>query len=307
MLFTYQDKYVQDFFIEHLGEDRPAAENEIVAAQRERAKDKLEFVLKYARTHRCRRQMILDYFGDASPVAGCNCDVCQRDESAAAPGAPEAAIAPELTQLIRQILSAIARVSLRGQFGIGLVAEVLAGADNERIQRWRFNGLSVHGLLRLYSVRQIIAMLHRIMEAGLARQRDPEGVKFRPVVELTAAGIAVMKDQTPPPSSLADLVPRYRPAPATTGVRVVPVGEEIDEPDLSPEASTRFDRLRRARAQLARQRQLPAYVICHDRTLKLIAAMVPEDLAALEGIKGMGPRKIEMYGRILLEALRGES
>ena len=58
-------------------------------------------------------------------------------------------------------------------------------------------------------------MLHRLMEAGLARQRDPDGVKFRPVVELTAAGVAVMKGEQLPPASLADLMPRR----AATGSR----------------------------------------------------------------------------------------
>ena len=51
-------------------------------------------------------------------------------------------------------------------------------------------------------------MLHRLMEAGLARQRDPDGVKFRPVIELTAAGIAVMKGEQLPPAPLIDLLPQ---------------------------------------------------------------------------------------------------
>src|SRR5437660_3108002 len=104
------------------------------------------------------------------------------------------------------MLSAVAR--LNGQFGVGAVAEVLDGSDSERLQRWRLDQLSVYGLLRAHSVKRIIAMLHRLMEAGLARQKDPDGVKFRPVVELTAAGVAVMKGEQVPPNSLADLVPR---------------------------------------------------------------------------------------------------
>ena len=51
-------------------------------------------------------------------------------------------------------------------------------------------------------------MLHRLMEAGLARQRDPDGVKFRPVVELTASGVSVMKGEALPPATLIDLAGR---------------------------------------------------------------------------------------------------
>ena len=153
-------------------------------------------------------------------------------------------------------------------------------------------------------------MLHRLMEAGLARQRDPDGVRFRPVVELTAAGVAVMKGEQLPPANLADLVPRRvvetRTIPSRNGEtrRVEPV---VDGglTALSPEASDRFDRLRAVRTQLAREKQLPPYVICHDKTLKLIAHFAPNDLESLEKVKGMGPQKVKLYGEALLGALRG--
>lgn len=57
------------------------------------------------------------------------------------------------------------------------------------------------------------------------------------------------------------------------------------------------------RLELARQRELPPYCICHDSTLKSIARIAPTDLTGLEQIKGMGPYKIKMYGESLLKAL----
>src|SRR5207302_3204713 len=138
--------------------------------------------------HRCRRQQILDYFGDESDVIDCHCDVCRRgrdsvtaEDDAHATEATTASAEPvsdQVVTLVRQLLSAIAR--LRGKFGVGVVAEVLAGADNDKTQRWQFDQLSVYGLLKAHSIKRIIAMLHRLMEAGLARQKDPDGVKFRP-------------------------------------------------------------------------------------------------------------------------------
>src|SRR5207302_845074 len=101
---------------------------------------------------------------------------------------------------------------LNSRFGVGVVAEVLAGTENEKTVRWGFSSLSVFGLLRVHPVKRIVAMLHRLMEAGLARQRDPDR-NFRPVIELTAAGIAVMKGQQPPPASLIDLISPRRAMP----------------------------------------------------------------------------------------------
>jgi len=69
---------------------------------------------------------------------------------------------------------------------------------------------------------------------------------------------------------------------------------------------SRFERLRAARTQLARQRQLPPYCVCHDSTLKLIAKHAPDSAARLEQIKGMGPHKVRMYGDALLQAVRDD-
>jgi len=302
ILFSYQDRYTQEFFIEKIGEDNPDADPKIIDRLKDHATQKLDLMIRYAQTHRCRRKMILDYFGDEAEALECRCDVCRPggDAGDASP-AVAAAMSDDAVTLVRQLLSAVAR--LHGRFGVGVVAEVLAGVDNEKAQRWGFNDLSVFGLLRAHSIKRIVAMLHRVMEAGLARQRDPEGVKFRPVMELTAAGIAVMKGQQPPPTGLADLLPR-RGSNSSGSERPRAVSHQGIEGDFSPESQRRFERLRAIRAQLARERDLPAYCICHDTTLKLIAQAAPADADALEQVKGMGPHKVRMYGQAFLAALQ---
>jgi ATP-dependent DNA helicase RecQ len=310
LLFSYQDRYTQEFLIDKIGSEADHPDPAVIEDLKQHARKKLELVLKYAQTHRCRRQMILDYFGDASSeVRDCQCDVCSRgrDVSTASADATAAVLPDEVVILVRQMLSAVAR--LRGKFGVGVVAEVLAGTGGEKAQRWGFEQLSVFGLLRAHSVKRIVAMLHRLMEAGLARQRDPDGVRFRPVVELTAAGVAVMKGEQLPPANLLDLAPRRAAVSTTAQVRhgdtrrVDPV---FDDPAaiLNDEAAVRFERLRETRRRLAQERDLPAYVICHDKTLKLIAHFAPNDLRSLEQVKGMGPQKVKLYGEALLGALR---
>jgi ATP-dependent DNA helicase RecQ len=308
MLFSYQDRYTQEFFIDKIGQDmngQPTiADAALVAELKQHATQKLEMVIKYAQSHMCRRQMILDYFGDEADVADCQCDVCRRGELQET--TQLIVIPDEVTTLVRQLLSAIAR--LRGNFGVGVVAEVLTGASNERTARWGFDQLSVYGILRAHSIKRVVAMLHRIMEAGLARQRDPEGIKFRPVIELTAAGVAVMKGQASPPASLIDLMPRSTAREPSTP-RVRREGSQVlgsngeDDFDPDPETLQRFERLRAVRLDLARERQLPPYCICHDRTLKLIARHAPSRVEDLEKIKGMGPHKVKMYGDRLIGAL----
>jgi ATP-dependent DNA helicase RecQ len=310
ILFSYQDKYTQDYFIKNIGRDNPDADLRLIEQQKERARHKLDQMIRYADGKACRRRQILDYFGDTAAVAGCQCDNCRGgrgeiDESALDAAAP--AVPQKTVLLIRKMLSAVAR--LNGKFGLGIVAEVLTGQDNEKLHRWNLTGLSVYALLRDYEVKPVIAMLHRLIDAGLVRQRDIDREEADPIkiVELTAAGVAVMKGEAPPPLSLADIAPRRRrrrdsggPMPRSSPRAHAAAGAD----DLDPAAAARFDRLRQARTELARQRQLPPYCICHDRTLQEIARLAPGEVEELHAVKGMGPHKVEQYGETFLAAMR---
>jgi ATP-dependent DNA helicase RecQ len=308
VFFSYQDRHTHDFFISKIGADG-TLDQSTIDSLRQRAREKLDLVIRYAQTHRCRRQMILDYFGDEAEVADCQCDICRRGDVSTT--ATEVIIPDEVVTLVRQLLSAIAR--LRGKFGVGTVAEVLSGSQNEKTTRWALDQLTVFGLLKAYPTKRIVAMIHRLLESGLAQQRDPER-KFMPIVELTAAGIAVMKGEQPPPAPLIDLVPRHGTRADGTNPRALgtnprarshKVEEEVfDDAQIDPETRARFHRLRAARLELARDRQLPPYCICHDRTLKLIALHSPADTESLEQIKGMGPHKVRMYGDRFIKALK---
>ena len=76
LLFSYQDRMIQEFFIDKIGDEREQPNGVQIDELKRRATDKLELMLRYAQSHSCRRQMILDYFGDESDVVDCRCDVC---------------------------------------------------------------------------------------------------------------------------------------------------------------------------------------------------------------------------------------
>jgi ATP-dependent DNA helicase RecQ len=309
LLYNFADRHTQDYFIDQIGQDK-TIDPQLVDELKRHARQRLDQMIVYAGAHRCRRRMILDYFGDEAPVHACRCDTCHA--SVARPEAPDPAqpdaeivVPPAVSVSVRQMLSAIAR--LRGRFGVNAVADVLAGSEAQRVGRDGLKDLSVWGLMRVYPRKRIVAMLHRLIEAGLARQRDADGIKFRPIVELTAAGIAVMKDAQPVPPTLADLAPAHLPPlPASRErdrVKADPSPPATTTTD-APEAQARFERLRAARLELAKQQQVPAYVVCHDKTLWSIARLAPADENALQQISGMGPKKVSAYGAALLRALR---
>jgi len=321
MFFSYQDRFTQEFFIDKIGEDGNVEANR-VEELKAHARQKLDLIIKYASTHRCRREQILAYFGDDAKVEHCACDICGRGAGAVNLTAVE--VDPAVVLVVRQLLSAIAR--LKGNFGIGVVAEVLAGSETDKVARWGFDQLTVFGLMKERAIKQIVAMLHRVIEAGLARQRDPDGVRFRPIIELTAVGVAVMKGEQLPPTNLADLIPRRAKNDArlrgdarsrgdtrgATARQGNGVSRKDDDSQVNPDAEldgetgARLARLKSARTQLAREKQLPAYCICHDTTLRQLAIEAPRDVESLGQIKGMGPFKVKSYGEHFLRALREE-
>jgi ATP-dependent DNA helicase RecQ len=325
LMYSFADLKTQEFFIGKIGEGREDVDPKFIARLQEHATAKLDRMVRYAKAGQCRRQMILEYFGDRAEVRDCRCDVCRRGEAVSLEGAAE--VPEALTVLVRKLLSGVARVSARheGGFGIGTVAEVLAGERSEKTEKWGFDELSVFGLLGEYEVKRVIAMLHRLVEAGLARQRAIGEVAGASVIELSAAGVMVMKGEYPPPGSLVELMgggsargkrrrrgagmdsAALRPAAKRERkARFNPVGDESGDGAVDPVVVERFERLRAVRSRLAKERDVPAYVICHDRTLRAIAEADPKDLGELERVKGMGRHKVEQYGEMLLAALGGD-
>ena len=67
-----------------------------------------------------------------------------------------------------------------------------------------------------------------------------------------------------------------------------------------------FERLRAMRAEIARARNVPAYVVCHDSTLRSMAALKPATREALLTVYGMGERKADDIGPAFLAVINGE-
>ncbi|MCU1309945.1 MAG: recQ [Candidatus Angelobacter sp.] len=300
LLFSDDDLKTQSFFIRNIGEQNGHSDPAHTAKLKDRAQKKLDALVRYTVLLQCRRKQIQEYFGDdVSNILDCTCDNCQRDPlKSRKPAAPKIAVSENEALLVRKMLATIARSERKGPFGVTLLSEVLAGSKNENVRRSELDTIPTFGLLSDYRTIQIVAALHRLISTGLAERRDPNGVKFRPVVHLTGAGIAVMKGLEQVPLGLAGLFPHAASSPADA--KSAPT-----ETELSPEAKSRFDRLRVARTELARDKNLPAFVIMHDSTLRRIAQLAPADLTALGQIKGIGEKKLKLYGDALLKALRG--
>lgn len=266
-------------------------------------------LLRYVDARSCRHDFVLRYFGDEQELlGGCgHCDICEllEDEGATPTSASEAE-REEATLVVRKCLSGVARAQRRA--GLGAVADMLRGVDSERTRRFGFTQLSTFGLFADRSGDWVTAVLRALLSAGLVDLTPTE----HPVPLLTKAGTQVMKGEAPArivlPQERArtrgkkDKWPRSQEGRSSSEGRS-PRGKVA--PPEGAEERALFERLRAHRAEVARTRGVPAYVVALDRTLVEMATRKPRSEAELLGVHGMGPSRVETYGAGFLRVLGG--
>ena len=194
--------------------------------------------------------------------------------------------------LARKILSCVARVGQR--FGAAHVTNVLRGSDSDQVTARRHDQLSTFGLLKDMSVPEVRGYIEQLSGAGLLRQTDSEF----PVLELTEAGVTLLKDADSQPG-LA-LARQKRPA-KDRGPRRARGVEAESWQDVDRDL---FEKLRGVRLEIARERGVPPYVIFHDTTLRDMARLRPMTIDALRHVRGVGERKAADLGERFLAVLR---
>jgi len=252
-------------------------------------------LMRYVEAGSCRHDFILRYFGDEQEtLGGCgHCDVCERLEERGDDGVLLGG--SEADGLV--VLKALAGVARnQGRAGLTAVSEMLHGTDNERLRRLGLTALTTHGLLKDHPKAWVLALLRRLITAGLV---DLTTGEF-PIPYLTALGVATMKVQEP----VRVLVP----PPETGRLRATKKERRPSEREVPDNVDpSLFESLRATRLDIARAKGIPAYVVCHDRTLLEIAAYKPTSIEALADIHGMGPARIERYGEPFLETVNAHA
>jgi ATP-dependent DNA helicase RecQ len=243
-------------------------------------------LLRYLDARSCRHDFVLRYFGDElETLGGCgHCDVCKALDGAD-PAEPDGAC-----DVVRMALSGVARARQRA--GLQAIAEMLRGAETERTRKFRFTELSTFGLLRDRSHEWIVALLRALLAAGWIDLTPTE----HPVPFVTNAGTAVMVGRAPARLVLPAEPRKSEPSRSRSKRKAA-------APDMDEAARPLFERLREHRAQIAKARGMPAYVVAHDRTLVELAVRRPRTLGELSSIYGFGPSRIELYGEGFLAAL----
>ena len=251
-------------------------------------RSKLDALLALAEAADCRRVRLLAYFGEASEPCG-NCDNCLNP--------PETL---DATEAARKALSCVYRFWQAGgqRYGAGHLVDVLRGKATDKSRQHGHEELSTWGIGADLSETEWRAVLRQLVAAGHLRAEGEYGV-----LVLTESARAVLRGEMAvmlrrPAEKLA------RPRKASRGSSGRGTGRSAPEGlPLDDEALARFADLKAWRAEVAREHNLPAYVVFHDATLAEMARQCPDSLDALAGIGGVGAKKLERYGAELLRLL----
>jgi ATP-dependent DNA helicase RecQ len=250
---------------------------------------KLDALLALAESLDCRRQRLLAYFGEAKPPGyRCgNCDNCLDP--------PERW---DATEAARKALSCVYRFHQHSGigYGAGHLIDVLRGKSTDKTRERGHEQLSTFGIGADLSeakwrgvIRQLIALGHLATEGeyNTLALTDSARAVLRGEVR-----IELREPREPAPRSRAGrsrggAAPRVPRAAAT----------------LDAAGAARFAALKAWRTEVAREHNLPAYIVFNDATLAQMAAEAPDSLQALGGISGVGAKKLEAYGRQILRVL----
>jgi ATP-dependent DNA helicase RecQ len=253
-------------------------------------RDRLDRLLALAETTECRRRTLLDYFGETQ-ASGYRCMACDNCNDP-----PESFDARKEAQMF---LSAVARTGQR--FGVAYLIDVLRGADTERIRNRGHASLSVYGIGKSHPDTFWRAVARQLMARGaiFSDRDDYNAVKLTEGARRFLRGEESFTLRTE--SATAHGRRRARNSPSKTTTHNAK-SETLAA--LSPEAQTRFQRLKAWRLEKATVLSVPAFVVFSDATLRSLAEVRPRDQESLRSISGIGQAKLKSYGNEVLALMR---
>ncbi len=236
---------------------------------------KLDALLGLCETTGCRRQRLLGYFDEAAEPCG-NCDTCLHPPQVR-----------DATESARKALSCVFRTGSR--FGAGHIVDVLTGKATDKVKEWQHDQVSTFGIGTELDDKGWRTLIRQLVAHGaLAVDHERYGA-----LTLTESARPLLRGEAAFTMRLDVVAPKK-------GRNVGSARKAADWPEATGAEAELLGRLRAWRASTAKERNVPAYVIFHDATLRDIARTKPDSIEALGTISGVGDRKLEAYGEEII-------
>jgi ATP-dependent DNA helicase RecQ len=275
LLYSPQDVRINTYLITNsVNEDEKRDEKQI-----EHNLELLKQMTFYATTSDCLRGYFLAYFGEDAPHYCGNCSNCLTQYESV-----------DVTLEARKILSCVYRLKERGRLlGKTMVINILRGSKDRKILNARLDTLSTWGIMADSTAHRVRLIIDHLLDKGYLRLQGDE----YPVLSLSPRFREIIAGQTP----LVLMLPRepeLSKAPLPSGT--APEAGEGDEALLT--------RLKELRKDIAREAQVPAYIVFSDAALRDMCRRRPRDPSRFQEVSGVGPAKLEKYGDAFIALIR---
>lgn len=230
---------------------------------------KLAMITKYVNTTECLQQFIVSYFGQRCEPCG-KCSNCLGTF-----------IEKDITSESKSIISTI--YELDGRFGKTVVADVVLGANNQRMREIDAAHLRHYGSLKIGKSR-VINLINYLISHNYLQLTDSQ----YPVVHVTNLEWDVLDNKKRVTQKISKKIEKL-----SQTYNQIPK----EENDL-------FVRLKEVRLDLAKKQGIPAFYIFSDKSLREMALQKPKTQAEFLNISGVGQAKLKSYGQIMLAAIK---
>ncbi len=235
---------------------------------------KLNAMSAFAEAQTCRRQVLLNYFGEYREKPCGNCDICLDPPKHF-----------DATEQAQKALSCVYRVNQ--SFGIGYVVEVMRGMSNIRIREHGHDKLTTYGIGRDHSHDYWVSIFRQLIHKGLLNQN----ITRNSTLQLTEEARPLLRNE----SRLELAVPRL-----DTAAR----SAKADKLTSKHYDKKLFAKLRKLRKSIADEDGLPPYVVFSDATLIDMADILPTSYGEMLAVNGVGQRKLEKYADPFLDLIQ---
>jgi len=227
---------------------------------------KLDQMVSFCESKKCRRQMLLNYFDEEHNGECASCDFCLKDHEYF-----------DGTVLAQKVLSAVYR--LNQSFGQSYVIDFLRGSKAEKIKPWHKN-IKTYGVGADISKDEWSKHFRELIEMEYLRIEEGK----YPILKLTKKSMSVLRGGEKVTLIRAEKIMKVK-------------TEEIEYEKVL------FEKLKSLRHKIAKDENLPPYMILSDKTLIELAAYLPDNLKDMNNISGFGNVKVNKYGQIFLDCV----
>lgn len=242
---------------------------------------KVNAMASFAESQTCRRQVLLNYFGERQSQACGNCDICL-DPPKQYNGLEDA----------QKVLSCVYR--LEQKFGIHYMIEVLRGSNNQRVRQYGHDKLSTYGIGKEQSSEHWLSVTRQLIHLGLLVQ----DITQHSVLRLTPTARPILRGE----QNLQLALPR---------TKTIKNKRQKSDLNLSEDERRLFALLKNLRKQIADEeiskksgiKGIPPYVVFNDASLVEMAQNQPQNENEFLAINGVGQEKLRRYGQQFLHRI----